>query len=177
MPEIEFDFVDTVVAGAHGEPGSRVFYLHARKNDATLTVKLEKEQVAVLAERLIGLLTEAGDVAAEEVAAAHADARVPDDVDPLFRALAIGLGYDGSRNTIVVELHENLVADESGTPVETETDDPYVARWYLTPAQARAVAEMGAQAVAGGRPLCPLCSLPMDPDGHACPATNGHRTR
>ena len=26
-----------------------------------------------------------------------------------------------------------------------------------------------------GRPLCQLCGLPMDPDGHKCPASNGHR--
>jgi hypothetical protein len=26
-----------------------------------------------------------------------------------------------------------------------------------------------------GRPLCQLCGLPIDPSGHACPASNGHR--
>ena len=28
------------------------------------------------------------------------------------------------------------------------------------------------QAVAGGRPLCRWCALPMDPDGHFCPRMN-----
>jgi uncharacterized repeat protein (TIGR03847 family) len=26
----------------------------------------------------------------------------------------------------------------------------------------------------GGRPICPLCSQPIDPQGHICPRTNGH---
>jgi hypothetical protein len=26
-----------------------------------------------------------------------------------------------------------------------------------------------------GRPPCPLCGYPLDPEGHACPRTNGHR--
>ena len=179
MPEIEFDPVDTIRAGARGEPGSRVFFLHATRNDAWLTIKLEKEQVAVLAERMASLLSDAVEVSADEVAAEAAlSQQPPDDFEPLFRALAIGLGYDTSRNRVVVELHENLVADETGTPIEDPGDeDTYVARLFLTPAQATAMAEQGAQAVAGGRPLCPLCSLPIDPDGHACPATNGHRTR
>ncbi|HEX5479005.1 MAG TPA: hypothetical protein VFY79_04730 [Dehalococcoidia bacterium] len=28
--------------------------------------------------------------------------------------------------------------------------------------------------MAGGRPVCPLCGLPMEPGGHACVRTNGH---
>ena len=29
-----------------------------------------------------------------------------------------------------------------------------------------------AEAVAAGRPLCPLCDMPMDPAGHRCPRWN-----
>jgi uncharacterized repeat protein (TIGR03847 family) len=29
--------------------------------------------------------------------------------------------------------------------------------------------------VEAGRPLCPLCGGPLDPKGHDCPRTNGHR--
>jgi uncharacterized repeat protein (TIGR03847 family) len=34
---------------------------------------------------------------------------------------------------------------------------------------ARAFAERTRQVVAAGRPTCPLCGQPMDPDGHLCP--------
>jgi uncharacterized repeat protein (TIGR03847 family) len=29
--------------------------------------------------------------------------------------------------------------------------------------------------VEAGRPPCPLCGGPLDPRGHDCPRTNGHR--
>ena len=32
----------------------------------------------------------------------------------------------------------------------------------------------GAQLVVAGRPACPICGRPMDPDGHVCPRSNGH---
>ena len=60
------------------------------------------------------------------------------------------------------------VLDESGE----DADEGYVARIYATRAQVRAMAARGAEAVAGGRPLCPLCDMPMDPAGHACPRWN-----
>ena len=28
--------------------------------------------------------------------------------------------------------------------------------------------------LAGGRPVCPLCGLPMEAEGHACVRSNGH---
>ena len=31
-----------------------------------------------------------------------------------------------------------------------------------------------ARAVAGGRPPCPLCGEPLDPQGHLCPRRNGY---
>jgi len=185
MPEIEFDPVDTVTAGAVGEPGQRVFFIHATKDNATVTIKLEKEQVAILADRLLALLHDVVEVSGDEVAAEQMMVAPPDDVEPLFRALAIGLGYDSSRAMVLVELHENVVeTDENDEEVDTgfdddvgdaDTEEGFIARLHLTPAQAKAMAERGAQAVAGGRPLCQLCGFPMDPGGHVCPATNGHK--
>ena len=37
-----------------------------------------------------------------------------------------------------------------------------------------AFAEEALRVCAAGRPLCPLCGGPMDPNGHPCPRTNGH---
>ena len=51
-------------------------------------------------------------------------------------------------------------------------DDGYVARIFATRAQVRAMAARGTDAVAGGRPACPLCEFPMDPAGHICPRWN-----
>ena len=53
-----FDPPDRFVAGTVGQPGSRTFYLQARRGGQVVSVVLEKVQVAVLAERLGVLLDE-----------------------------------------------------------------------------------------------------------------------
>jgi uncharacterized repeat protein (TIGR03847 family) len=53
-----FENPDRFVAGAVGQPGSRMFYMQAREGSRITTVALEKVQVAVLAERLTELLAE-----------------------------------------------------------------------------------------------------------------------
>ena len=57
---IELDGVDALGAGAIGEPGQRVFYIQADKSDARLTVVVEKEQVALLAEEAVAFLDRIG---------------------------------------------------------------------------------------------------------------------
>ena len=52
MPVIhEFDPPERFVAGTVGEPGQRTFFLQARAGPAMVSVALEKQQVAALAER------------------------------------------------------------------------------------------------------------------------------
>jgi uncharacterized repeat protein (TIGR03847 family) len=48
-------------------------------------------------------------------------------------------------------------------------------RLSMSREQAAALAIRGTQLVESGRPPCPLCGFPLDPRGHACPRTNGHR--
>jgi uncharacterized repeat protein (TIGR03847 family) len=48
-------------------------------------------------------------------------------------------------------------------------------RFWATREQMLSLARHGAVVCAAGRPQCPLCGNPMDPEGHRCPALNGHR--
>jgi uncharacterized repeat protein (TIGR03847 family) len=48
-------------------------------------------------------------------------------------------------------------------------------RVSLTGAGARAFAKRASAVVAAGRPPCPFCGNPLDPEGHVCPRANGHR--
>ena len=41
--------------------------------------------------------------------------------------------------------------------------------------QAAAIVRRGWDLVNAGRPACALCGHPIDPEGHSCPRTNGHR--
>ena len=49
---------DRFVAGTVGQPGNRTFYLQAVHDKRVISVILEKQQVAVLAERIAALLLE-----------------------------------------------------------------------------------------------------------------------
>lgn len=184
MPEISFDPVDTLAAGAVGEPGQRAFYLQAAKDGQVLSVLVEKAQIAVLAERVARLLEQAGEQFPDLDEGPVTDAGLVGDPVPLFRAVAIGIGFDPSRQMIVFELHEQPVDDddEDAPGGETATADPgeaegYIVHLWCSPGQARAMAVAGTAAVSAGRPPCPMCGNPLDPTGHVCPKLNGHAKR
>ena len=176
---IELDDIDGLGTGAIGEPGKRAFYIQARTEHAQLTVLVEKEQVALLATEAVAFLDRIADDYPElpfDVPQLQTQLREP--TVPLFRARLIGLGFDPERELVLIELRERS-SDDDDPPEEAvagevpdDEAEGYVARIYATRAQVRAMAARGAEAVAGGRPLCPLCDMPMDPAGHACPRWN-----
>ncbi len=109
----EFDEVDSFSATAIGEPGSRVFYLHARAGRQRITVKCEKQQVTAISQYLRRVLS---DLPPPE------DRPLPGAVDPGARELEdqafvlgpIGLGYDRGNDRVLVQLEE-LVASDATT--------------------------------------------------------------
>jgi uncharacterized repeat protein (TIGR03847 family) len=200
--EIELETVDSLGAGAVGDPGEREFFLQARTESAQLTVLVEKEQVALLATEAVAFLDRIAEDYPEEAIEPREptvrQAGLREPTVPLFRARLIGLGFDPEREMVLIELRERSSEDEEegdalpsqaedATPdlpdlpdlpdvaVADPTDEDeegYVARIYATRGQVRAMAAKGAEAVAAGRPLCPLCDMPMDPAGHRCPRWN-----
>ncbi|MBO0731709.1 MAG: DUF3090 family protein, partial [Acidimicrobiaceae bacterium] len=158
LPEADWTTVGTV-----GPPGQRTFYLQARQEGRVVTLKLEKQQVAALSTLLAELLA---DLAATP--------EVPDDeqlelVDPVEAEWTVGgmqLAYDEDADRVV------LLAEEAS---DNEDDPTAVGRLSISRAFAAALARRGEELVASGRPACPLCGYPMDPAGHSCPRTNGHR--
>jgi uncharacterized repeat protein (TIGR03847 family) len=171
---IEFDPVDTLGAGAFGQPGDRTFVIQARKGAAILSVLVEKEQVALLAVEAQQFLDRIAEDEPEEPGTfveLTESGPVEEDA-PLFRARLIGIGYDPDRQLVLIELREDAADEEDGPPPSPEEVEGHVARLYATRAQVRAMVEHGAAAVDAGRPKCPLCDFPMDPDGHICPRWN-----
>jgi uncharacterized repeat protein (TIGR03847 family) len=184
MPDpIELDPVDELGTGAVGEPGARAFYIQARGESGQLTVLVEKEQVALLATEAVAFLDRIADQYPEApISLPASSAALREPTVPLFRARLIGLGFDPERELVLIELREHSSDDDEGDtqigeasgadPDDVDEDEGYVARLYATRSQVRAMAARGAEAVAGGRPLCPLCDMPMDPAGHRCPRWN-----
>jgi len=191
LPEIEFDPVDSIAAGAVGAPGQRAFFIQATKGGQVLSVLVEKEQVAVLADRAQVLLDQvAVQFPGDEEPPGDAGGELVGEPVPLFRAVAIGIGFDPSRRLVVLELHERPLREEDDDEGDDDDDDEpesefpeedepegYLARLYATPGQIRAMATGGRAAVEAGRPPCPLCGNPLDPEGHICPKLNGHARR
>ena len=170
---IEFDPVDTIGAGAFGQPGERTFVIQARKGGAVLSVLVEKEQVALLAaeaEEFLDRIEEEQPESVDPATPVVGSGPVEED-EPLFRARLIGIGYDPERHLVLIELREDAV-DEGEAPPALDESEGHVARLYATRAQVRAMVASGAAAVAAGRPACPLCDFPMDPGGHICPRWN-----
>src|SRR5438094_7238273 len=77
-----------------------------------------------------------------------------------------------------VEESEDLEALEELEDLEPEGGeerDVGRVRFWATREQMLSLARHGALVCAAGRPRCPLCGNPIDPEGHRCPALNGHR--
>ncbi len=173
---------DRFVAGTVGEPGNRTFYLQAVHDARVVSVMLEKQQVAVLAERISALLVEVhrrfGTPLPPETGEVSDLSPLVTPVDAEFRVGTMGLGWDADSRSVVVELlaiSEEEV-DESVVLDDTE-EGPDALRVFLSPDQARAFAERAERVVSAGRPPCPLCAEPLDPEGHVCVRLNGYHRR
>lgn len=169
------DAPDLFSVGTLGPVGERVFLLHVAQGDDGLTVKVEKQQVAVLASYLARIVRELG-----------RPGHLPDDLDfdvevpPAWAVGTIGVSYDDTIDRLVVVMEESVdegdEGDEDGDEDEEgEGEKGMVARVVVTREQAAAFAIRATRLVEAGRPPCPLCGLPLDPSGHDCPRTNGHR--
>jgi uncharacterized repeat protein (TIGR03847 family) len=177
----EFDPPDRFVAGTVGEPGERTFFLQASGGGRLVSVALEKVQVQALAEKLDELLDEVRRRQGEQSVVPPSSTREMEDVAPLdapieeeFRVGTLALAWDGETSSILVEAQSVGPEGEVEPPEGTQfTGD--MLRVRLSPVAARAFARRAQRVVAAGRPPCPLCGNPLDPQGHICPRQNGHR--
>jgi len=184
-----FDRPDRFVTGTVGLPGSRTFFLQAREGERIVSVVLEKVQVAVLADRLSLLLDELGKRGLADTGGAPA-ARDTEPLDEplteIFRAGTLSITWDAESSEVTIEAREQTDEEAAGTDDDADDapdvaeipddaqDGPDLVRVRLTPSAARAFAERAASIVAAGRPPCPFCGEPLDPQGHLCPRRNGN---
>ncbi len=151
---------DRFTVGTVGPVGQRLFLLQCRQGPLLLTLKIEKQQVSVLADYL-----------AQIVRDQKRPEHLPDDLsveepsEPAWTIGTLGVSYDNINDRVVIVIEELVPEDENGA----------IARLSVTREQAAAFAVRAITLVASGRPPCPLCGSPLDPSGHECPRTNGHR--
>jgi uncharacterized repeat protein (TIGR03847 family) len=170
-----FDPPERFVAGTIGQPGDRTFFLQARDGGRIVSIVLEKVQVAVLADRLGDLLTELerrGVAAAEERVVDDDTGPLDEPLNEAFRAGSLTLGWDGEAERVLVEARAQPEDGEEIDPDEDDDEDedgPDLLRVRLTAEAAKSFAMRAARVVGAGRPPCPLCGAPLDPQGHICP--------
>jgi uncharacterized repeat protein (TIGR03847 family) len=181
---------DYFTTGTVGPPGQRVFYLQGREAGRVMTLKVEKEQIAALAEYVAGLLAKLPDAGTVST-----DLPLLEPVNAVWAVGTLGLGYDESGDRVVVVANEAVEQDEEpdeeadGEEAQAQetaeqsddapdaASDGATARFLITRAQASAFVERARGLLRAGRPICPMCSQPKDPAGHVCPRSNGHAVR
>ncbi len=164
----DFDEVDAFTVGALGQPGSRVFFLQARRGVTWVTVKCEKQQASAIADYLRRVLNDLPDPTEKPVPAAM---ELAAPVDSVFVLGPVGLGYDKATDRVLVQLEEVIELDEEGEPLDDDADRGHL-RVFLTRSQAAAFCEHTDTVVSAGRPACRWCTQPINPEGHACPRMN-----
>jgi uncharacterized repeat protein (TIGR03847 family) len=160
--------IDHCTVGTVGEPGQRVFFVQARGDGQLVALRLEKQQVAALAQYLQGALEDLPELPGGEVVE---PGELIEPVVAEWVVGSLGVAYDDTAERFVIAAEELVDEDDP------DSVDAGRARFHLTRPQVAGFVRRAEETVQSGRPPCPICGGPMDPDGHICPRGNGHGQR
>lgn len=163
----EFGRLATIVCDTVGMPGQRRFRMQLVSDDGeSATVWLEKTQLSGIGDAIRSVMTDEG-VSLAPQALDNMDDGVPIPLNPNvemdIRAGQLSLGLDQESRLLVVIASESELDDEA---------QRLTARFDFGRARGFRIAIE--ELVAAGRPTCPLCTAPIDPEGHICPKSNGY---
>lgn len=173
----EFAWPDRVVVGTIGLPGARTFYLQVRAGTQIVSVALEKQQSALLAEKIDEILDQLITVEGNPFSVPTSTPIELVDNDQLeavqeqFRTGAMSLGWDPTTAQVVIEAHpiSDVDADDNDESLDEDgADEPEMLLVRMPVGTARAFAKRTREIVGAGRPTCPRCGYPIDTDGHIC---------
>ena len=192
--DFDLDPVTFITVGAEGPPGHRTFFLQAAQGRQVVSLLIEKQQATALAEGIEQILSQLYEHVPEQVAdlkPAEGDLALLTPLEPSFRVTQMGIGVDEERRLMVLvaqggepadedddedDIDLDLEArDEGARPLAADGQPLPRARFTASYGQMLALAHHAVDvAEHGGRPRCPTCGEPMDPEGHFCPRRNGH---
>jgi uncharacterized repeat protein (TIGR03847 family) len=151
---------DRLCVGTVGPVGSRLFLLQCRQGETLLTLKVEKQQVSAVSDLLVQVVKDR-----ERPGHLPDDQPLEDPMEPAWAVGTIGVSFDEAEDRLVLVIEELVPEGEVGA----------IARVSITREQAAAFSIQATRLIESGRPPGPLCGSPLDPSGHECPRTNGHR--
>lgn len=170
----EFDWPDRVVVGTIGLPGARTFYLQVRAGAQLVSIAMEKQQSALLAEKIDEILDQLITVEGNPFSIPTGTPPELVDNDQLeavqeqFRTGAMSLGWDPSTAQVVIEAHPITDADDDDESLDEDSNESEMLVVRMPVGTARAFAKRTREIVGAGRPACPICGYPIDADGHTC---------
>lgn len=154
--------VDSFTTGTIGPKGQRTFFLQATSAGTVVSFKLEKQQVAAMAEHLASLLEDLPEIGAHEWTSAP---ELVEPIDVMWAVGAMGARYDAATDAVVV-MAEEMVEDPEAEQAATAT-------FRMGRGQTLAFIERANEVVEAGRPPCQWCGRPLNhgEDGF-CPCWN-----
>ena len=159
-PGNSYDLGDVLQVRAEsiGEPGSRRFRIHTSCENGSALLWLEKEQLfqlAIAAQQVCDEVPSSGSSADSPT-----ELEAPELTSLEFQIYKLAMGHDQARSMFIIDAYD------------FEAPEPTVRIW-ASRTQIENFLSEALRVVASGRPLCPLCSNPLNPDGHQCPRSNG----
>jgi uncharacterized repeat protein (TIGR03847 family) len=127
--------------------------------------RLEKEQLNALGDAIETVLDDEGydyGPLPPDDAPPRLEAPQSFDLDLQLFQLSMGVNSEDRRIVLIAADGPPDADDTIGLTMEFDYRSGYELRQQI------------AEVIAAGRPLCPLCTAPMDPGGHMCVRRNGH---
>ncbi len=163
-PHAEFTNVSRFQAEALGQPGNRTFRILVSSGTSSATIWVEKDQLLQMALAVNQLVGAAPEVQEGGPTIDLTSREAPPATSLEFKLGKLVLGLEGTVRKFIIEVY--------GDDDEDSTDA--LLRIWGDKEQFMDFAEEALRVVAAGRPVCPLCHQPMEPEGHKCARTNGH---
>lgn len=162
----DFGRAELLEPEAIGEPGERVFRLRVMSGTENASLWLEKEQLAALTLAMRQLLEQADeeDEASEKPETVAPNRPFPTEAEIDFKLGRLGIGYDERRRMVTIFAYA----------MDVDEDAPPTFACQVSLDQCVAFAERAESTINAGRPICILCGVAIENDGHKCLRRNGH---
>jgi uncharacterized repeat protein (TIGR03847 family) len=152
--------VESVKAESFGEPGQRTFRLLAQTGEGTVSLWLEKQQLAMLGAALEDLLERT----LEQHVMPAAEAETSGFVGELeVRVGSLAVGFDPEGEGFSLEAADFTSALGLSSITIRARRDQFVS-----------LEQEISEIVSQSRPRCALCGQPLTSGPHFCPESNGH---
>ena len=158
----ELGLAKAIDAESFGDPGKRTFRLRIiGSNGEAVALWVDKQHIVALSVALEQTLSQLGYKA--ETAPPSGQA-FPPSSEIEFHVGHMSMGFHEPDSTVVFVAYELTEESELSAGVKVRLSQEHCA----------ALRQRLNDIIASGRPVCQLCGLPIDSDGHMCVRANGH---